>query len=233
MSDGSVVVIGGSSGIGRQLAASYADEGRQVVVSSRDPDRAARVADEIGGATTGVALDLSRPAELADRLAGIGPVDHLLVVAIDRDENTVREFDVDRAQELVTLKLVGYAEVVHTLLDRLGDDGSVVMFGGLARDRPYPGSTTVTTVNGGISGLVRTMAVELAPVRVNAIHPAIVGDSPYWADKPVEVLAGFRDRTPLGRLVAMDDVVDACRFLLTNPAMTGVNLRIDGGWMLT
>ncbi len=233
MSDGSVVVIGGSSGIGRQLAASYADEGRQVVVSSRDPDRAARVADEIGGATTGVALDLSRPAELADRLAGIGPVDHLLVVAIDRDENTVREFDVDRAQELVTLKLVGYAEVVHTLLDRLGDDGSVVMFGGLARDRPYPGSTTVTTVNGGISGLVRTMAVELAPVRVNAIHPAIVGDSPYWADKPAEVLAGFRDRTPLGRLVAMDDVVDACRFLLTNPAMTGVNLRIDGGWMLT
>lgn len=233
MSDGSVVVIGGSSGIGRQLAAGYADEGRQVVVSSRDPDRAARVADEIGGATTGVALDLSRPAELADRLADVGPVDHLLVVAIDRDENTVREFDVDRAQELVTLKLVGYAEVVHTLLDRLGDDGSVVLFGGLARDRPYPGSTTVTTVNGGISGLVRTMAVELAPVRVNAIHPAIVGDSPYWADKPAEVLAGFRGRTPLGRLVAMDDVVDACRFLLTNPAMTGVNLRIDGGWMLT
>lgn len=232
MSDGQVVIIGGSSGIGRELATSYADEGREVVLTSRDADRAASVAAEIGGSTRGLALDLARPEELADRLADVGAVDHLLAVAIDRDENTVPDFDVERARHLVTLKLVGYAEVVHVLLDRMNDDSSVVMFGGLARDRPYPGSTTVTTVNGGVTGLVHTMAVELAPIRVNAIHPAIVGDSPYWADKPADVLDGFRERTPMGQLVRMADVVGACRFLLSNPSVTGVNLRIDGGWML-
>ena len=74
------------------------------------------------------------------------------------------------------------------------------LFGGQALRRPYPGSTTVTTVNGGVTGLVHTLAVELAPIRVNAIHPGIVGDSPYWAGKPPEVLEAVRARTPIGRL---------------------------------
>ena len=67
-------------------------------------------------------------------------------------------------------------------------DGSVVLFGGRAKDRPYPGSTTVSTVNGGVSGMVRSLTVQLAPRRVNAIHPGIVGDSPYWSGKA----AGYR-----------------------------------------
>ena len=78
------------------------------------------------------------------------------------------------------MKLVGYTETVHTLLDRLSDDSSIVLFGGRAKDRPYPGSTTVTTVNGGISAMIRTLAIQLAPIRINAIHPGIVGDSPFW-----------------------------------------------------
>jgi NAD(P)-dependent dehydrogenase (short-subunit alcohol dehydrogenase family) len=81
--------------------------------------------------------------------------------------------------------------------------------------------------------MVHTLAVELAPVRVNAIHPAVVGDSPYWANKPPAVLDALRARTPLGELVTIDDVVDATIFLLENRAVTGVNLRVDGGWMLT
>jgi NAD(P)-dependent dehydrogenase (short-subunit alcohol dehydrogenase family) len=119
------------------------------------------------------------------------------------------------------------------LLSRMGDDSSIVMFGGLAKSRPYPGSTTVTTVNGAVSTMIHTMAVELAPIRVNAIHPAIVGDSPYWKDKPAAVLENFRSRTPLGRLVSMADVVHATAFLLENRAVTGVNLNVDGGWLLT
>jgi NAD(P)-dependent dehydrogenase (short-subunit alcohol dehydrogenase family) len=107
-----------------------------------------------------------------------------------------------------------------------------VLYGGLAKSRPYPGSTTVTTVNGAITTMVHTMAVELAPIRVNAIHPAIVGDSPYWKDKPAAVLEGFRSRTPLGRLVTMADVVHATVFLLENRSVTGVNLNVDGGWLL-
>jgi NAD(P)-dependent dehydrogenase (short-subunit alcohol dehydrogenase family) len=87
-------------------------------------------------------------------------------------------------------------------------------------------------VNGGVMTMVHTLAVELAPLRVNAIHPAVVGDSPYWANKPAAVLDALRARTPLGELVTIDDVVDATVFLLENRSVTGVNLRVDGGWML-
>ena len=108
-----------------------------------------------------------------------------------------------------------------------------MLFGGLAKDRPYPGSTTVTTVNGAVTTMVTAFAVELAPIRVNAIHPGIVGDSPFWASKPPAVLEAFRNRTPTGRLATMADVVDAVAFLLENRSVNGVNLRVDGGTLLS
>ena len=86
---------------------------------------------------------------------------HLVLAAIDRDHNTVADYDITRAIRLVTLKLVGFTEVVHVLRDRLDETSSVVLFGGMAKERPYPGSTTVTTVNGGVTGLTRTLVEEL------------------------------------------------------------------------
>ena len=99
-------------------------------------------------------------------------VDHLVLAAIERDHNTAAEYAIERAIRLVTLKLVGYTEVVHTLVPKMHPGSSIVVFGGQAMQRPYPGSTTVSTVNGGVVGLVHTLACELAPIRVNGIHPA-------------------------------------------------------------
>jgi NAD(P)-dependent dehydrogenase (short-subunit alcohol dehydrogenase family) len=228
----SVVVVGGTAGIGREVARFYAERGHEVVLSGRDAARAEAVAAEIGGNTTGIALELARPEEIAATLAGVGRVDHLVLAAIDRDENTVRDYDLKRATYLITLKLLGYTEVVHTLLPRMHDESSIVLFGGLAMLRPYPGSTTVTTVNGGISGLVRTLAVELGPIRVNAIHPGFVGDSPLWSSRGEAALKMRRDRTPTGRLATMREVAGAVDFLLTNRAVNGVDLPVDGGWLL-
>jgi NAD(P)-dependent dehydrogenase (short-subunit alcohol dehydrogenase family) len=101
---------------------------------------------------------------------------------------------------------------------------------GRAKDRPYPGSTTVSTVNGGVSGMVRTLSVQLAPRRVNAIHPGIVADSPYWIEKP-EAAAKTREATPTGRNVMMEDIVDAVDFLIRNRAVNGTDLYVDGGWL--
>jgi NAD(P)-dependent dehydrogenase (short-subunit alcohol dehydrogenase family) len=227
--EGAVVVIGGSSGLGRAIAEHYAGDGREVWISCRDHDRGAEIAAEIGGGTGVVTLDLSEPDGIAAALADVGPVDHLVVAAIERDDNTVRDYDIQRAIKLATLKLVGYTEVVHALLDRLSDDSSIVLFGGLAKERPYPGSTTVTTVNGGVVGLVVTLATELAPIRVNAIHPGIVGDSPYWKGKPLDHIVA---RTPTKRLVRMTDIVHAVTFLLENPSVNAIDLRVDGGWMI-
>ncbi|HEU4424993.1 MAG TPA: SDR family oxidoreductase [Pilimelia sp.] len=228
---GSVVVIGGTSGLGREVAKHYADSGHEVVLSGRNPRRAATVAEGLGGKVTGVGLDLARPHDIAGALADAGPVDHLVLAAIDRDHNSVAEYSVDRALYLVTLKLVGYTEVIHALRPRLSPEGSVLLFGGQAKERPYPGSTTVTTVNGGVVAMVKTLALELKPLRVNAIHPGIVGDSPYWSGK-TEYLEGVRARTPTGRLTTMSDIVGAVVFLLENRAVNGVNLAVDGGWLL-
>jgi NAD(P)-dependent dehydrogenase (short-subunit alcohol dehydrogenase family) len=225
-----VVVIGGTSGIGRAIAEHYAGQGADVVLSGRDPDRAKAVAAEVGA--RGVALDLERPDDLAAALADVGQVRHLVLAAIDRDQNTVKEYDIAEAVKLVTLKLVGYTEAIHTLLPRIEPDGSVVVFGGQARNRPYAGSTTVSTVNGGVVGMVHTLAVELAPIRVNAIHPGIVGDSPYWSARPPEVLDAIVARTPTGRLTTMADIVGAVVFLLENNAVNGQSLSVDGGWLL-
>ena len=231
MAEGTVVIVGGTQGLGRELAQSYADEGRTVLVTGRDQSRADAAAKEIGGSSRGIGFDLADPHTIADRLADVDEVDHLVLAAIERDVNKVHEYDIAGALRLVTLKLVGYTEVIHALIPRLRDDSSILIFGGLARDRPYPGSTTVTTVNGGVTSLVRTLVIELAPVRVNALHPAIVGDSPQWRDMPSERHQALVQRTPIGRLVTMDEVVGASRFLLENRAINGINLAVDGGWM--
>ncbi|HLG09990.1 MAG TPA: SDR family oxidoreductase [Gaiellaceae bacterium] len=230
MANGSVVVVGGTQGLGRELAQSYADEGRDVIVTGRDQSRAEIAAREIGGNTRGIGFDLAEPHGIADSLGEVGEVDHLVLAAIERDVNKVHEYDIDAAVRLVILKLVGYTEVIHSLVPRLRDDSSILIFGGLARDRPYPGSTTVTTVNGGVTSLVRTLVIELAPTRVNALHPAIVGDSPQWRDMPPERLQALVQRTPIGRLVTMAEIVSASRFLLENEAINGINLVVDGGW---
>ena len=231
MANGSVVVVGGTRGLGREVAQHYADSGRKVVVTGRDAAACEECAAEIGGTTRGVAFDLAEPHSIAERLADVGGVQHLVLAAIDRDANSVREYDIDAAIRLVTLKLVGYTEVIHALQPRFTDDASVLIFGGLARDRPYPGSTTVTTVNGGVTGLVRTLVIELAPTRVNALHPAIVGDSPQWVNMPPERRDALVSRTPIGRLVTMAEVVETSRFLLENAAINGINLPVDGGWL--
>jgi NAD(P)-dependent dehydrogenase (short-subunit alcohol dehydrogenase family) len=229
---GQVVIVGGTSGIGRQLAKVLADRGEDVVISGRDATRAQAVAKEIGGRTRGIAMDISQPKQIAGCLENIGQVKYLVLAAIERDDNSVKNYNIDNAIRLVTLKLVGYTEVIHALAPRLTKDASVVLFGGLAKERPYPGSTTVTTVNGGITSMVRTLAIELAPVRFNAVHPGVIGDTPAWAGKPPEVLERIRVRTPLGRLATTDEIVHSVIFLLDNGAVNGVNLNVDGGWLL-
>ncbi len=201
-------------------------------MTGRDAERAAAAAAELGASVEGLAFDLADPATIAAALAGVGSVDRLVLAALERDLNTVKDYDIGAALRLVTLKLVGYTEVIHSLLPRLTPDASILLYGGLAKLRPYPGSTTITTINHGVDGLVRSLATEIAPIRVNALHPGIVADSPFWAPK-TEALEATKAKTPTGRLVTMRDVTDAAVFLLENPSMHGSEIQIDGGWSLT
>ncbi|MGA7325649.1 MAG: SDR family oxidoreductase [Rhodomicrobium sp.] len=226
------LIIGGTQGLGLELARQLVARGEQVFLTGRDRDRATSVAAEVGRGAAGLAVDLTRPHEIAAALSEVPSVKHLVIAAIERDSNTARDYNIDRAIKLATLKLVGYTEVIHALANRFTPGASIVLFGGLAKERPYPGSTTVTTVNGAISSMIRTLAVELAPIRVNAIHPGIIGDTPEWAGKK-EALDRAVARTPTRQLATMNDVAGAVLFLLDNKAVNGVNLNVDGGWLLT
>jgi NAD(P)-dependent dehydrogenase (short-subunit alcohol dehydrogenase family) len=229
MAEGSVVVIGGTSGLGLDVARRYVEKDFHVVIGGRDLERCRSIAAPFGA--DAVSLDLSQPGTIGPGLAGIGPVRALVLASIERDSNSVAEYDIARATRLVTLKLVGYTEVVHQLRERLLPEASVVLFGGLAKERPYPGSTTVTTINGGVVGLTRTLAHELAPTRVNSIHPAFVADTPFWSGKD-ELLEDRRRRTLTGRNVMTSDITHAVEFLIDNPAVNGVDLFVDGGWVI-
>lgn len=230
-----ILVVGGTQGIGLELAKDIVARGDGVVITGRDQARVDAVAATLGDAASGVALDISEPESIAGQLAGLPALHGLVLAAIERDANTVRDYDIARARRLVTLKLIGYTEVIHTLLDRLEAqrETGIVLFGGRAKDAPYPGSTTVSTINGGVEGLVKTLALELAPIRVNGIHPGIIGDSPFWASKPEGVLDGYKSRTPGGELATMGDIVDAVQFLLRNQGISGTSIYVDRGWRLT
>ena len=227
------VVIGGTRGIGLEVARQRADRGDEVVLTGRDATAAKEAAAGVGKSARGIPLDLSEPRAIGHALADVGAVDRLVLAAIDRDANSISDYDIARATRLATIKLIGYSEVVHALRPAMGADASIVIFGGRAKDKPYPGSITVSTVNGAVTGMVNALALELAPIRVNAVHPGIVGDSPFWAGKPAAVLDGYISRTPTGRLATMADIVGAVDFLLENGSVNAVQLYVDGGWLVT
>jgi NAD(P)-dependent dehydrogenase (short-subunit alcohol dehydrogenase family) len=226
-----LLIASGTHGIGTEIARHYAERGWSVVLTGRDGSHAKSVAAEVGGDSRGIALDLSEPERVADALADVGAIDHVVLSAIARDLNYVTDYNIGAAHYLATMKLIGYTAVLSALTDRLAEDGSVVLFGGRAKDRPYPGSLTVSTVNGGISGMMRALAVQLAPRRVNAIHPGIVGDSPYWT-KNREFTEKVREATPTGQNVTIADIVDGVDFLIRNRSVNGIDLYVDGGWLL-
>jgi NAD(P)-dependent dehydrogenase (short-subunit alcohol dehydrogenase family) len=230
--NGTVVIAGATNSLGKALARHYLDKGHRVVVSSRQKDRAEALAGELGGECVPVVFDMAEPHSIAPALADVDDVLRIVLMGLYRDENKVREYNIDEAIKLATLKLVGYVEVIHVLHSKMRENGSILVFGGLAKNQPYPGSTTITSVNGAMATLINSLAVELSPIRANAIHPGQVGDSPVWAAKPKEVIDNLKSRTAMGRLVTVAEVTDAAVFLLENGGVNGVNLHVDGGRMM-
>ena len=133
-----ITTLGGATGAVSGPTSLSAD-GRYVAFSSTSSSL-------VPGDTNGLALDLSEPEQIADALADVGAVDHIVLSAIARDANHIVGYDIAAARYLAIMKLVGYTAVVSALEDRLAQDGSVLLFGGRAKDRPYPGSTTVSAV---------------------------------------------------------------------------------------
>jgi len=228
-----VVVVGGTSGIGLSLAKAAQAIGCKLTVTGRGTERTAEIAKSIGPGVVGCNLDLDDAGSIEMALKEGPAIDHLVLSPLYQVATTVKDFNVGEANKLLHIKLTGYIKAVSTALPRLKPTSSIVLFGGLAKERPYPTSTMVTVANAGITGVMRTLAVELAPIRVNSVSPGLVGDSPKWdaivkkGENPI--VNAMTSRTPTRRLAAMNDVINAAFFLLDNSSVNGVDLPLDGG----
>jgi NAD(P)-dependent dehydrogenase (short-subunit alcohol dehydrogenase family) len=175
-----MVVVGGTSGIGLSLARAAHAAGSKVTITGRGAERVAETAKSLGPGVVGSHLDLDDTASITDALKEGPSVDHLVLVPLYQVATSVKNFNAAEANKLLHIKLTGYLQAVSTILPRLKPTSSIVLFGGLAKERPYPTSTMVTVANAGIVGIMKTLAAELAPIRVNSVSPGLVGDSPKW-----------------------------------------------------
>ncbi len=219
-----MVVIGGSSGIGLATARLCVDHGLDVIVASRNPDRADVAAEK-------VVLDVTDAAASRELFARLGPIDHLVSTSVARAGGPIRELDLDAARHAFEAKLWGPLAAIQAADVR----ESIVLTSGVAAWVPMRGGSATAALNGAVEALVRTLAVELAPVRVNAVCPGII-DTPTWAamaDDQREAMFGrLTEMLPAGRLGAADDVAHAVWLLLTNGFVTGTVLGVDGGHRL-
>ena len=225
-----MVILGGTSGIGYATAALATSRGASVVVVSSTPARVSGAASALG--VTGVVADLrSVPDSL---FAEIGPFDHLVYTAADRLTLTpLEDLTPEKAQAFFGLRYFGALAAVRAARPFLRPGGSITLTSGTAADRPGPGWAAAAGVCGAMDGLTRALAVELAPIRVNAVKAGVTR-SPLWGDgaEIEEMYATIGRSLPLGRVGEVDDVAEAYLYLIGQPYVTGTIATVDGGSVL-
>ncbi len=227
-----VLVIGGTSGIGAAVAAGALARGATVTVAGRDEARARAAADRLGTGATGVAVDVADPAAVTALVEGLDALHDLVVTANEPGGGRVADLDPAAVQRTIGVKLLGQLWAARAAAPRLPADGSITLTAGVASHRPSPGAAVTALINGGVEALVRTLAVELAPVRVNAVSPGII-DTPAWDrlgdDERTAFLARVGGGLPVGRVGRPEEVAEGMLALLLNGFATGVTLPVDGG----
>jgi NAD(P)-dependent dehydrogenase (short-subunit alcohol dehydrogenase family) len=226
-----VLVVGGTSGMGRATAELLAARGDNVIVAGRDAGRAAAVASQIGSEARGVAIDLTDEASIQAAAEAIGAIDHLVLSAAALTYAPFQELTVEQAQEVFDNKFWGYYRAVKVFGPSLPASGSITMFSGVAADRPGVGTVAVTAVNSALEGLTRSLAVELAPVRVNAVSPGVV-DTEGWSHLGEDRQATFDSAgaaLPVGHVGRPADVASTVVHLIDNGYTTGTIHHVDGG----
>jgi NAD(P)-dependent dehydrogenase (short-subunit alcohol dehydrogenase family) len=226
-----VVVIGGASGIGFAVAAAALDEGARVVVASSQKANVQAASERLGGGATGLVVDVSDEASVAGFFEGLGPFDHLAFTAGDwgaRMGEPARDLDLAAAQASIAVRFWGALAVAKYGCRTIAEGGSITLTGGMLAHRPMKGAPLATAIGGAIEHLARALAVDLAPVRVNAVCPGLV-----LTDRtkrlPEELLRTFTARLPLPRGAQPAEVAEAYLYLMRGGYTTGQVLRVDGG----
>ncbi|MBV8860172.1 MAG: SDR family oxidoreductase [Acidobacteria bacterium] len=230
-----VVVIGGSSGIGLETARRARAEGAGVVITGRDPERLRRAALELDAPRSAAfdATDFERLKRFFDELPA--PVDHVLVTAGGPYYARLADMDFERARRHVEQHTLLPLHVARNAAAGVRPGGTLLFVGGTGGRRPAVGMALASALTAALPALTKVLALELAPVRVNLIAPGFV-DTPLSAtllgDRLDERRAQLRKTLPIGRVVGPEDVAALAVHLMTNTALTGATYDIDGGQQL-
>jgi NAD(P)-dependent dehydrogenase (short-subunit alcohol dehydrogenase family) len=234
--DQRVVVLGGSSGIGLATAKLAAANGASVAIVSRSRGRIDAALEQLPSSAEGYIADLTSPDETKELFGQLGGFDHLVYTA---GENlrlaTLKETDLDDARGFLETRFWGALAAIDAAQYQIRPGGSIVLMSGTAGARPQAGWSIAAAICGAIEGLTRALAIELAPIRVNAVVPGVVRTE-LWASMPEAqreaMYAATASILPVGRVGEADEVAEAIGYLMSNGYTTGTTLEINGGGVL-
>jgi len=227
-----VVVVGGSSGIGFSTAELAKAEGAEVIIASHNADRLFAAANKLG--VTAILADVTSDDSVANLFRNCGPVDHVVVTAAQLRSGPYKTVAMEDVRSTMEGKFWGAWRVARLAEIRAG--GSLTLVSGFLSIRPRPNSAIVGAANGAIESLARSLALELAPVRVNCVSPGII-DTPIRAAMPeaarFEMLAKTAASLPVGRVGLGEDIARQILAFMTIGFATGSIAYIDGGALIT
>lgn len=227
-----VVVIGGSSGIGLETARRARAEGAGVILTGRSADRLQRAADEVGAQSTAAfdAVDFARLEQFFTELPG--SIDHVMVSGSGPYYAPLAEIDLDLARRDIEQHVFLPIQVARLAVGKVRPGGSLVLIGGTGGRRAAVGFATISMLTAGMPALARTLALEIAPIRVNVLAAGFV-DTPLSATLLGDQLDARREQLraalPIGRVVGPADVAALALHLMINTALTGGTYDVDGG----
>lgn len=234
-----IVVVGGNSGMGLALCAQLMKRRCEVLIVGRSREKLESARDQLSGFSEPrlYQADVTREDEVRRLFESTGDVDHLVCTAADirGAYELLPELELDALDRAIRSKVVAPILLAKHGAQRMSAHGSITLTSGIAAYRPRPKGVAVAAINAALEGAVRALAVELAPLRVNAVSPGWVR-TPIWDDvagaDSERLLASMAEQLPVGRVGTADDIADAIVFLLGNGYTTGAVLHVEGGHRL-
>jgi len=229
-----VVVVGGSSGVG--LAASHilAERGFAVTAVGRNPDKLKNAV--AGTSIQGISMDAQSPEAVKDFFAAFGPLDHLvLTLSGAKGAGMLQEVSAETLREGFEAKVFAHWRIAQAAAPNLSPDGSITFVSAISARGSMPGTAGLAAINGAIESMVRPLARELKPRRINAVSPGVV-ETPWWDALPAaqrdSLLRSTAQASAVGRNGRAEEIAEAIVFLITNGFVTGTVIEIDGGLRL-
>jgi NAD(P)-dependent dehydrogenase (short-subunit alcohol dehydrogenase family) len=231
-----IVILGGTSGIGLATAERAAAEGATVIVASSSADRIDAALDRLPASAEGYTVNVRHEEEIRDLFNRLGSFDHLAFTAGEALQiGAIADTDLDAARRALDVRVWGAYAAAKYAVPHLRPGGSVVLSSGIAGTRPEPNWSVAASICGALDALTRALAVELAPIRVNAVAPGVVR-SDLWRDLSEADRSAMYDSLsealPVGRIGEVSDIAETFLYLMRNGYSSGTIITVDGGSVL-